>query len=176
MVQPIPDPKFCCLCGALLEQRVPTGDHRPRAICPHCGFVHYRQPKIAAGTVVETDGCLVLIRRAVEPRKGYWSFPCGFQEIDETVDQAAVRETEEETGLRVDVLGHLGTYSYVQTWYGGAVVVVAYRARIVGGELQPGDDAMEAKLVRPDEIPWNDLAFKSTTSAFRDWIALRSRV
>ncbi len=156
-----------------MEQRVPDGDSRARAVCPKCGYVHYQQPKVAAGTMIETDGRLVLIRRAVDPRKGFWSFPCGFQEIDETLEQTAVRETHEESGLQVELLGHLGTYSYVQSWHGGAVVVVAYRAKVVGGALAPGDDAAEAKLVRPDEIAWDDLAFKSTHAAIRDWLALR---
>ena len=174
MVQPIPDPKFCCVCGAPVDQIVPPGDHRERAVCSKCGFIQYRQPKVAAGTVVELDGHLVLIRRGIDPRRGFWSFPCGFQEIDETLEQAAVRETEEETGLRVEATRHLGTYSYMQSWYGGAVVVVAYCARVVGGKLGPGDDAVEAKLVKPQEIPWDELAFKSTHSAFRDWLALRN--
>lgn len=158
-----------------METKVPAHDNRPRAVCTKCGFIHYQQPKIAAGTIVEVDGGIVLIRRGVEPRVGYWSFPCGFQEIDETVEQTAVRETLEETGLRVEILNHLGTYSYVQSWHGGAVVVVAYRARALGGDLTATDDATEAKLVKPDEIPWAELAFKSTTSAIRDWLSFRSR-
>lgn len=173
MVQPIPEPKFCCVCGAAMAQRVPEGDHRARAVCTKCGFVHYQQPKVAAGTMVETDGGIVLIRRGVDPRKGFWSFPCGFQEIDETLEDAAVRETHEETGLRVELLGHLGTYSYVPSWHGGSVVVVAYRARVAGGELRPSDDATDAKVVRAEAIPWDELAFKSTHAAFRDWLARR---
>jgi ADP-ribose pyrophosphatase YjhB (NUDIX family) len=171
VTQPIAQPKFCCLCGGAMENRVPPGDHRPRAICAQCGFVHYQQPKVAAGTVVEIDGGLLLIRRGVDPRKGYWSFPCGFQEIDETLEEAAVRETHEETGLRVELLGHLGTYSYVQSWHGGSVVVAAYRARRIDGDLRPSDDAVEARIVTPQQIPWDELAFKSTHSAFKDWIA-----
>ncbi len=156
-----------------MAQRVPDGDHRERAVCTKCDFIHYQQPKIAAGTIVDLDGGIVLIKRAVDPRKDFWSFPCGFQEIDETVEQAATRETEEECGLRVELDGHIGTYSYVQSWHGGAVVVVAYRARVTGGELRAGDDAADVRIVRPDAIPWDDLAFKSSHAALKDWLRLR---
>ncbi|MBI4565696.1 MAG: NUDIX hydrolase [Planctomycetes bacterium] len=174
MVQKIPEPKFCILCGAALHEGTPPNDHRPRHICSACGFIHYRQPKIAAGVVVEHDGGVVLIRRSVEPRRGFWSFPCGFMEIDETLEEAAVRETREECGLRVELQGHLATYSYVQSWHGGSIVVAVYRGRSAGGMLQAGDDAMEARVVRPDEIPWPDLAFKSTHAALTDWLQARA--
>jgi ADP-ribose pyrophosphatase YjhB (NUDIX family) len=171
MVQKIPDPKFCMLCGATLEDRTPEADHRVRRVCPVCGFVHYRQPKIAAGVVVEQDGGVVLVRRSVDPRRGFWSFPCGFMEIDETLEETALRETREECGLEVALDGLLGTYSYVQSWHGGSVVVVAFHGRPVGGQLRAGDDADEARVVAVPEIPWNDLAFKSSHSALKDWLA-----
>jgi len=173
MVQKIPDPKFCMLCGATLEDRTPEADNRIRQVCPVCGFVHYRQPKIAAGVVVEHDGGVVLVRRAVDPRRGFWSFPCGFMEIDETLEQAALRETREECGLEVALDGHLGTYSYVQSWHGGSVVVVAFHGKPVGGKLRAGDDAEEARIVAVPEIPWGDLAFKSSHSALKDWLKRR---
>jgi ADP-ribose pyrophosphatase YjhB (NUDIX family) len=169
-MQPIPDPKFCVQCGKALEARVPRGDHRPRKVCPACGFIHYVQPKIAAGAVVEHDGRLILIKRNVEPRIGFWSFPCGFVEADETLEEGARRETLEEVGLDVELAGHLGTYSYPQSWHGGTVVVVVYRARSVGGAPKAGDDAEEVRLVAPSEIPWNDLAFDSSHAALRDWL------
>lgn len=172
-MQKIPDPLYCVRCGRALEERRLPDDSRPRKVCPACGFVHYVQPKIAAGVLVEHEGGLVLVRRGVEPRKGFWSFPCGFMEVDETVEEAARRETLEESGLEVEITGHLGTYSYVQTWHGGGVVVVAYMGRAVGGEARPGDDATELRIVRPPDIPWGDLAFESSHAAFRDWMKRR---
>jgi ADP-ribose pyrophosphatase YjhB (NUDIX family) len=152
-----------------MTRRVPKGDHRPRHACSQCDFVHYLDPKVACGSLPEIEDKIVLIKRNVEPRVGFWSFPCGFMEIDETVELAAKRETHEETGLQVELDGHLGTYSYPDSWFGGAVVVVVYRSRVVGGSLQAGDDADQARLFSPSEIPWNELAFRSSFAALQDW-------
>jgi ADP-ribose pyrophosphatase YjhB (NUDIX family) len=170
---PILDPKFCSRCAAPMKRAVPPGDHRERHVCAGCGWVHYLDPKVACGTVPELDGRIALIRRGIEPRKGFWSFPCGFMEIDETVEQAAVRETREETGLDVRLAGHLGTYSYPDSYYGGAVVVVAFRAEVIGGTLKADDDCVEAVWVRPEEIPWEKLAFRSSVAALRDGLRAR---
>jgi ADP-ribose pyrophosphatase YjhB (NUDIX family) len=160
-------------CGKSLEQRMPDGDNKLRHVCPACGYIHYRQPKIAAGVVVPYDGGVILIRRGVEPRKGFWSFPCGFMEIDETAEQAAIRETREESGVEVELEGHIGTYSYTQSWHDVSVVVVVYLGRVLKGTPVPGDDATEIKVVGPKEIPWNDLAFTSSHAALTDWLARR---
>lgn len=166
----IREPKFCSQCGAPMGRRVPRGDHKERHACTKCEFVHYLDPKVACGTIPEVDGKLVLIKRNVEPRVGFWSFPCGFMEIDETVEDAARRETEEETGLRVELTHHLGTYSYPDSWFGGAVVVVVFGSKIVGGDLHGSDDADEARLFHPTEIPWPDLAFRSSLAALEAWL------
>lgn len=170
---PILDPKFCSRCAAPLSKAVPRGDQRPRHVCSVCGFIHYLDPKVACGTVPELDGRLALIQRGIEPKKGAWSFPCGFMEIDETTEAAAIRETREETGLDVRLSGLLGTYSYTDSFFGGAIVVVVYRAVVVGGTLKADDDCCDAKLVAPDAIPWSDLAFASSHSALRDWLSFR---
>jgi ADP-ribose pyrophosphatase YjhB (NUDIX family) len=167
------DPKFCVRCGAPMIRAVPPEDRRERHVCTQCRFVHYLDPKVACGTIAEIDGRFALIRRNVDPRKGFWSFPCGFMEIDETTEQAAVRETLEETGLEVELGRLLGTYSYRESFFGGAVVVVVYHARVVRGTLQPADDASDARLVAPAEVPWADLAFQSSHSAVRDWLRLK---
>ena len=171
----IESPKYCARCGHELEDRVPPLDHRPRRMCPACGFVHYAQPKVAAGSIPEKDGKIALVQRGIGPRKGYWSFPCGFMEIDEDVASAAKRETEEETGLRVELTGHLGTYSYAESPHGGSIVIVAYASRVVGGELRAPDDVGDARWTRPGEIPWDDLAFQSSHEALRDWLRKNGR-
>ncbi len=166
------DPHYCIKCAGLMEKKVPQGDNRERSVCRGCGFVHYLDPKIACGTVPEHEGRIVLIRRKIDPRAGSWSFPCGFMEVDETTQEAAVRETREETGLEVELQDHLGTWSYVKSWWGGSVVIVAYRARILSNPVPvAGDDAAEALFFDPSEIPWDDLAFKSSTEALRQWQA-----
>jgi len=170
---PILDPKFCSRCGAPMTLAVPRDDHRERHVCTKCGFVHYLDPKVACGTVAELDGRFALIQRNIEPRKGFWSFPCGFMEIDETAEQAALRETREETGLDVRLGPLLGTYSYTDTFYGGAIVVVVYSATVVGGTLKADDDCCDAKLITPAEIPWDRLAFKSSDAALRDWLRFK---
>lgn len=168
------DPRFCALCGAPMRRAVPPQDRRERPVCTACGFVHYLDPKVACGTIAEKDGRIVLIQRAIHPRKGYWSFPCGFMEVDETAEEAALRETREETGLEVELGPHLGTYSYPDSFYGGSVVVVVYQARVVGGTLHPEDDAGDALWVAPSEIPWDRLAFRSSEAALRDWLRLKA--
>ena len=164
------DPKFCSRCGAPMTRAIPPQDSRLRHVCTGCAFVHYLDPKVACGTIVELDGRLVLIERGIEPRKGFWSFPCGFMEIDETTEEAALRETKEETGLDVELEGHLGTYSYPDSYYGGSVIIVAYQARVTGGTLQAADDCSDARTVLPSEIPWEKLAFRSSVAALRDWL------
>jgi ADP-ribose pyrophosphatase YjhB (NUDIX family) len=167
------DPRFCALCGAPMRREVPPQDRRERPVCTSCGFVHYLDPKVACGTIAERDGRVILVQRNIDPRKGYWSFPCGFMEVDETAEQAALRETREETGLEVELGPHLGTYSYPDSFYGGSVVVVVYHARVVGGTLCPDDDACDARWVDPSEIPWERLAFRSSEAALRDWLRLK---
>ncbi len=103
---------FCPRCAAPLVDKVPELDNRPRRVCPKCAFVVYVNPKIAAGTVPVRDGRIALIRRGIEPSRGRWSWPCGYVEIDETVEEAAARETREESGLVVRLGSLLGTYSY----------------------------------------------------------------
>lgn len=168
-------PRFCGQCAAELVLKVPELDSRERLVCPRCGHVHYLQPFVAAGSIPEQDGKIVLIRRGVDPRKGYWSFPCGFMEIDEDVQSTALRETREETGLQIEITGHLGTYSYANSLDGRSIVIVAYRSRIVGGSLQPGDDVTEARWVPVQEIPWEELAFQSSHEALRDWMRVSAR-
>src|SRR6266513_2157275 len=120
---------FCTECGARMEQRLAFG--QTRDVCPDCGHVHFVDPKVAVGVVVAIDGKIVLGKRAHEPNLGRWSFPSGFVDVGEVLEDAAVREVEEETGLKVQIDRLLGVYSTA----GERTVFVAYAGSVVGGEM-----------------------------------------
>lgn len=158
-------PRFCPRCGvALTEAKV---EDRLRPVCPACGFVWYQDPKVAACTIPAIEGRVVLVRRGIEPARGRWVFPGGYMDRGETVEEAAVRETLEETGLSVQIRGLSGVYSYRDS----IVVVVVYRVAVVGGSLQPGGECLEVRTFAAEEIPWDDLAFPSTRDALQDFLA-----
>lgn len=135
--------------------------------CPTCAFVHYHDPKVATGTLFTLDGGIVLVQRAIPPSYGKWVFPGGFVDKGERLEVAAVRETKEEVNLDVAIDRLLNAYSYEDS----AVVIIAYVAHVVGGELQAKDEALDVKTFPPTQIPWEDLAFHSTKDAIRDYIA-----
>jgi 8-oxo-dGTP diphosphatase len=160
------DYRFCPKCGARLEPRALKSGEPDRLVCTACGFVFYLDPKIAAGVICMHEGGIVLLRRGIEPQFGKWVFPGGFVDRGETVHDAAVRETHEEVGLRVSLTGILDVYSYT----GDDVVVVVYAADVIGGEMIVGDEAEDVMNFPPEQVPWDDLAFKSTRAALRDYI------
>ena len=159
--------KFCSRCGATLDLGQVVGEHRARHACARCGFIAYVNPRLVVTTLPVTEsGELVLLRRAIEPGYGEWAQPGGFLEADETAMQGAVRETLEETGLLVEPTALVGLYSRPPAH----VVVVAYEARIVGGQMQTTDEALEVVTFAPDAIPWSGIAFNTTVWALRDWL------
>jgi ADP-ribose pyrophosphatase YjhB (NUDIX family) len=160
----------CSRCGALLVSGPVEGEHRDRLACPSCGHVAYVNPRLVATTLPITDaGQVVLIRRGIEPAVGAWAQPGGFLEVDETVHEAAIRETLEETGLLVEPGEIVGLYSRLEAM----VVVVVYEARIVGGVARPSPEATEIQAFEPSAIPWPEIAFKTTYWALVDWLARR---
>jgi 8-oxo-dGTP diphosphatase len=168
---------FCPRCASPLVERVPELDNRKRRVCPKCGFVLYLNPKIAAGTLPVRDGKIAMIRRGVEPARGMWSWPCGYVEIDETVEEGALRETREESGLVVAIGPMLGAYSYPVRATDTpspttGLVIMAWPTTSVEGELVAGDDADDAAWFPLDAIPWKDLAFDSTRRALEDCLRL----
>lgn len=164
--------KFCPRCGHALELKQ-MGD-RMRPVCPRCGFVFYVNPTPAAGTLVEDDGHVLLIRRAVNPRKGYWALPAGYMEADESAEEAAIRETREETGLEVALDALLNVFSFEDATHQRGVLIL-YRAHVVGGTLRPGDDAEDARWFAPHELPPDkDIAFETHRHALREWLQTRA--
>jgi 8-oxo-dGTP diphosphatase len=160
--------RFCPLCAAPLVRAAVPPDQREQAVCGACDFVFYLNPKVVAGTIPEQDGRILLTRRAINPGHGLWTFPGGFVDFGESVPDAALRETLEETGLRVELLGLLNVYSYP-----GAPVIIVYRARVTGGALTPCAENDALEWMKPGEIPWEVLAFPSTRDALREWVARR---
>ena len=160
--------RFCPLCGGTLGRAAVPPDQREQAVCAACGFVFYLNPKVVAGTIPEQDGRVLLTRRSINPGRGLWTFPGGFVDFGESVEDAAVRETFEETGLKVDLTGLHNVYSYP-----GAPVIIVYRATVVGGTLTTCDENDELRWVKASDIPWEALAFPSTREALREWVAAR---
>lgn len=156
---------FCPNCGAPMTDRFVFG--RTRRACPACGFVFFREPKLAVGALVEQDGRVLLVRRAVVPKIGYWCLPAGYVEYDEGPVGAAIREVREETGLVIRVTGLMAAY-HVRSDPRGMGVILIYAAVPVGGMLAPGDDASEVRFFAPEELP-RDLAFASTRRALLRW-------
>jgi ADP-ribose pyrophosphatase YjhB (NUDIX family) len=154
-----------------VEIRVPPGDTHPRHVCTACGTVHYENPKVVVGCVPEIDGRVLLCRRAIEPRLGYWTFPAGFMENGETLQQAAARECWEEALARVEIGSLLAVVHVLHAHQ----VHVMFRARLPVPEFGVGIESLETMLVAPEDIPWDDIAFPSIAFALRRWLDDRTR-
>ena len=159
--------RYCPRCGTALEKRSLKPNEPDRLVCPGCGFVFYIDPKIAVGTIIRAEsGRIVLVRRAIEPGYGKWVFPGGYVDRGEEITLAALREAREEAGLDVRLDHLINIYSYP----GRAPVIIVYAATMISGELAVDDEGLEAREFDLDEIPWDDLAFRSTREALRDYI------
>ena len=154
---------FCSHCGQPVSLRVPEGDHLPRHVCTACDTVHYQNPKIVAGCVPEHDGRILLCRRAIEPRRGYWTIPAGFMENGETTQEAARRESIEEALAEVEVGSLLAVVHVLHA----DQVHVMFRARLPKPEFGAGAESLEVMLYDEQAIPWQDIAFRSVDFALR---------
>jgi len=160
----------CSNCGASLMFGSIEGEDRDRLSCPECGHIAYVNPRLVVTTLpITPDGELVLLRRGIEPGRGWWAQPGGFLEIDETVHEAAIRETREETGLLIEPGEIIGLYTRLEA----AVVTIAFEAKVVGGTAATTPEALEIATFRPEHIPWSELAFRTTMWMLRDWIDTR---
>jgi 8-oxo-dGTP diphosphatase len=161
------DFRFCPVCGGALESRSLKNGDPARLVCTACGFVFYLDPKLAVGTIItDEQNRVVLVRRAIEPGYGKWVFPGGYVDRGEEVQAAAVREAREETGLDVRLDRLINIYSYA----GRVPVIVVYAATMIGGCLGCDDEGLEARFFEPDTIPWQELAFRSTHEALREFL------
>ena len=162
--------RFCHRCGGLLTSIHEPDDSRSRRICTLCGRIHYRNAKPCAGALVERDGDLLLVKRAVEPYLGCWDIPGGFLEVDEHPEAGAVREVREETGLLVEITALFGIYMgrYTYDRGGDYCLNVYYSARVAGGAERPGDDAAELAWFSSDDLP-DRIAFEHANHVLADW-------
>ena len=162
--------KFCPNCAASLAKRVPPGDSLPRDVCDACGSVHYQNPKLVVGCVPEWEGRILLCRRAIEPRYGYWTLPAGFMENGETTGQGAARETLEEAGARVELLAAFSMISVPAV----NQVHLFFRARLLDLEFKPGEESLEVALFEEARMPWKDIAFRTVGLTLKHWFADRA--
>ncbi|HYZ61647.1 MAG TPA: NUDIX hydrolase [Acetobacteraceae bacterium] len=148
------------------SQIVPEGDNRLRDVCDTCGYVAYSNPKVVVGSVVVERGQVLLCRRAIEPRRGFWTLPAGFLEHGETLEEGAAREAEEEAGAAIRLDGILAVYSISRI----GQVQVMFRARFDGpARFAPGDESLDVRLFSWDAVPWSELAFPSVRWALEAW-------
>jgi ADP-ribose pyrophosphatase YjhB (NUDIX family) len=149
--------KHCKACGAAAAYRVPADDNRERAVCSVCATIHYENPLNVVGTVPVWNDEVLLCRRNIEPRHGFWTLPAGFMELGETTEQGAIRETAEEAGARITLQGLFTVLNVVRV----GQVHLFYRARLHDTDFAPGPESIEARLFGEDDIPWDELAFRT---------------
>ncbi|MCO5108308.1 MAG: NUDIX hydrolase [Burkholderiaceae bacterium] len=163
--------KFCSVCGHEVLLSVPPGDNRSRFNCPHCGTIHYQNPNLVLGTIPVWQDKVLLCRRAIEPRYGFWTLPAGFMENGETTAEGAERETVEEAGARIS-LGE--PFSMLDVPHVNQVHVF-FRAEMLDASLDPGPESLEARLFAEAEIPWESIAFRTVEQTLRWYFADRAR-
>jgi ADP-ribose pyrophosphatase YjhB (NUDIX family) len=157
--------KYCSQCGGNVARKTPAGEHRLRWICTSCGTIHYQNPKIVVGCVPERDGKILLCKRAIEPRYGFWTVPAGFMELGETLEEGAARETREEACAEVRI-GHL--FASIDVIEAGQVHLF-FTATLTDG-FAAGEETQEVALYARDEIPWAEIAFLSGRFALEKYL------
>lgn len=158
--------KFCSECAQPVVVTIPEGDHLPRFVCPACGTIHYQNPRIIAGCVIETEGKILLCKRAIEPQLGFWTIPAGFMENGESVQHAAAREAIEEALAQVEIRSLLAIVNVVHA----NQVHIMFRAGLTNPTFGIGPESLESALYDESEIPWPQIAFRSVEFALRRYL------
>jgi ADP-ribose pyrophosphatase YjhB (NUDIX family) len=170
-----PPIRHCRSCGTAVVYRIPDdGDTRVRAVCPACHTIHYENPLNVVGTLPfwgNSGEKVLLCKRNIEPRKGFWTLPAGFMELGETTAEGAARETDEEAGAVIEMLGLFTVMNVARV----SQVHLYYRARLLSDTFRPGHETMEAKLFEEHEVPWEDIAFKTVKATLETYFSDRKR-
>ena len=161
-----PEYRVCPRCAGRLEGRVIKRREPERLVCEECGSVLYLGPKLVGGAIIESDGGVLLIQRAIEPGYGKWTFPGGFVERGEVAEAAARREALEEAGVDIEVTGIVGLYTYEEQ----IPAIAVFAARQIGGEPAALDETLAVESFPRDELPWSEMAFPSTEQALKDYL------
>ncbi|HRH74695.1 MAG TPA: NUDIX hydrolase [Zoogloea sp.] len=162
---------YCSQCGAQVSLKIPAGDSLPRHVCDQCGTIHYQNPKVVVGALVQWEDSILMCRRAIEPRYGYWTLPAGFMENNETCGGAALRETFEEAGARI-ALGPM--FSFVDLPHISQIHII-YRANLLDLDFKAGDESLEVALMAEEDIPWSEIAFRSIDYTLKCFFEDRKR-
>ncbi len=161
--------KYCCYCSAELIYAIPDDDNRHRYICQSCNVIHYQNPKVVAGCLPVWEDQVLLCKRAIEPRSGYWTLPAGFMELGETTTEAAMRETMEEANARVQVESLFAVFNLPHV----DQVYLMFKSRLLDQDFFPGEESLDVQLYKEDEIPWDELAFRTITETLKYYFADR---
>lgn len=163
--------KFCSQCGQPVTQRIPDGDNRPRFVCDNCDTIHYQNPNIVAGCLPVYGDKILLCKRAIEPRYGLWTLPAGYMENNETVEQAALRESQEEANANVELQQLYTVFSLPHA----NQVYMMFRARLLDENFSAGIESLEVELFDESEIPWDQLAFSTIDYTLKYFFEDRKR-
>jgi len=158
--------KFCNQCGHEIQYGIPEGDDKPRAVCQHCQYIQYENPKIVNACIIEHKGQILLGKRTIEPRKGFWNVPAGFMENGESTRSGAIREVREEVMAQLKNVTLFGVYNIIQR----NQVHVYFRAELDGDQFAAGAETSEAKLFAPEDIPWDHMAFPVGITALKRYV------
>jgi ADP-ribose pyrophosphatase YjhB (NUDIX family) len=158
--------KFCATCGQPVNVLTPAGDHLPRHVCTACGTIHYQNPRLVVGCVPEYQGKILLCKRAIEPRLGFWTLPAGFMENGESMQTAAARESMEEALAKVEIGSLLAIVHVLQAQQ----VHVMFRARLLDPNVGAGPESLQVALYDEADIPWSQMAFRSNEFALRRYL------
>ncbi len=163
--------KHCRVCGTPVTYRIPPDDNRERAVCPACGEIHYENPLNVVGTLPIWGEQVLLCKRAIEPRRGLWTLPAGFLELGESIAEGALRETIEEAGAEVTMGALFSVLNVVRV----GQVHFFYLATMTSPRLDPGSETLEARLFSEDEVPWDEIAFRTVRETLLAFFADRRR-
>jgi len=163
--------KFCSLCGSPVTSIVPAGDNRNRFVCPSCKHIHYQNPLMVVGCVAHWENKILMCRRAIEPRKGFWTVPAGFMENDETVAEGAARETQEEALATVTTGSLVAMVDVVHA----RQVHLFVRGQMDTPDYGAGEESLVTELIEEADMPWHDIAFPSVEFALRKYFEDRAK-